>query len=103
VARLGDSFPLPVEVTPFALRPVERALGALGAEPRLRERDGSPFVTDNGNWLVDLRFRGGIADPAALERAIDAVPGVVESGLFIAMANRIVIARPEAIEVRDVR
>ncbi len=91
VERLGSTFALPVEVVPFACAPVGRALERLGAQPRLRLRDGKPFVTDNGNQILDCGFGAGIQDAPALERAIDAVPGVVESGLFIGLAHALVI------------
>ena len=103
VERLG-AFPLPVEVVPFASRPVAEALRALGGEPVLRHGpDGQAFVTDNGNHILDLRFAGGIDDPKRLEPAIDEVPGVVESGLFIALADRLLIGRADGIEERTAR
>ena len=88
VERLGTTFPLPVEIVPFALSTVSRALRRLGCAPQLRMRAGStPFVTDNGNHVLDCRFERGIADARALERAIDEIPGVVESGLFLGLAH----------------
>lgn len=91
VARLGSTFALPVEVVPFARVPVHRSLVALGCEPTLRKRDGRVFSTDNGNEILDCRFAAGIADAAKLEREIDAIPGVVESGLFVGLAHVCVV------------
>jgi ribose 5-phosphate isomerase A len=91
VERLGLRFPLPVEVVPFARTAVERALRALGALPELRRRQGEALRTDNGNEILDCRFPGGIADAPALERELDAIPGIVESGLFIGLAHLLVI------------
>jgi len=103
VPRLGSTFALPVEVAPFARPVVERALARLGCEPRLRSaKDGGRYRTDNHNEILDCRFPDGIADPAALERAIDAIPGVVESGLFIGLAHVLVIGHPDGrAEVRE--
>lgn len=103
VPRLGTSFLLPVEVVPFARPAVGRALKALGALPILRlAEQGAPYMTDNGNEILDCKFEDGIADPAGLERAIDEVPGVVESGLFIGMADVCVVGDEDGTaEVRE--
>lgn len=103
VDRLGLGFLLPVEVTPFALPTVERALRRLGCEPQLRHSEhGSPYTTDNGNRILDCKFPDGIADPRQLELDIDRIPGVVESGLFIDLAHVCVIGDPDGtIEVRE--
>jgi ribose 5-phosphate isomerase A len=77
------TWPVPVEVLPFALRLVERRLIELGGKPVLRlgkMKDG-PVITDNGNFVVDADF-GVIEDPAALAARIDPIPGVVEHGIF---------------------
>jgi len=103
VERLGLRFPLPVEVVPFACAAVARRIAALGASSMLRLRNGrEPFVTDNGNQILDCRFPGGIADPARLERTLDEIPGVVESGLFIGLAQVLVIGDENgSCEVRE--
>ncbi len=101
VERLGTTFPLPVEVVPFARGVVRRALLQLGAEATLRSRDGVAVRTDNGNEILDARFVDGIADTAAMERSIDRIPGVVESGLFVGLAHVLVIGHPDGrVEVR---
>jgi ribose 5-phosphate isomerase A len=64
----------------------------MGATSTLRTRDGKQVaLTDNGNEILDCRFRGGFADAAALERALDEIPGVVESGLFVGLCHVAVI------------
>lgn len=91
VERLGRAFPLPVEVVPFARAVVARRIEALGAECTQRVRSGQPVVTDNGNHVLDCRFRDGIADARALERTLDEIPGLVESGLFVGLAHALLV------------
>jgi ribose 5-phosphate isomerase A len=95
VRRLGTTVPLPVEVVPFAQAPVERALARLGCAPSLRLAEGRPYSTDNGNLILDCHFAQGIADPAGLEKRIAAIPGVVESGLFVGLAHALFIGRED--------
>lgn len=81
------AFPLPVEVIAFARPLIERRLAALGARPALRRgADGSPFVTDEGHQILDAEF-GRIDDPRSLARTLAEMPGVVEHGLFVGMAD----------------
>jgi ribose 5-phosphate isomerase A len=86
VARLGERFPLPVEVVAFARTVCEGRLAALGWRPRLRERDGRPVLTDERNMLLDCT-RDDWSDPATLARDVRAIPGVVEHGFFLGMAS----------------
>jgi ribose 5-phosphate isomerase A len=96
VQRLGTRAPLPVEVVPFAAPFVERRLAALGCVPALRlAQDQTPYLTDNGNHILDCRFSDGIDDAAALERDIAAIPGAVESGLFIGMVHTVIIGEAD--------
>lgn len=92
VARLGTSFMLPVEITPFGQaatrRLVERA-GPCKAFLRATE-DGGPFRTDNGNYILDCRFEKGIANPVTLHRKLSEIPGVVEVGLFLDLCDMVV-------------
>lgn len=97
VQRLGDTFALPVEVVPFALRPVERRLEACGFE--VRRRDGGAYRTDNGNAILDARMPGGISDPGAMETELARIPGVAENGLFVDLADRALLGQPDG-EVR---
>jgi ribose 5-phosphate isomerase A len=91
VARLG-AFPLPVEVTPFGHPATARDLADLGAEVTLRVKDGRPLCTDDGHLLYDCRF-GAIDDPAELERQLRAIPGVVDSGLFVGLVDLLIACR----------
>jgi ribose 5-phosphate isomerase A len=100
VERLGRTRSLPVEVLPFAWRMSARLLTGLGCKPVIRERDGEAFETDNGNYILDSDF-GEIADPAGLERAVKQVPGVVESGLFVGIADVIIVGFDERVEIRE--
>jgi ribose 5-phosphate isomerase A len=92
VKTLGLGWPVPVEVLEVARGTVERALQALGAATTLRSGSGKdgPVITDHGNLVVDAKF-DGIPDPAALARALDAIPGVVEHGLFVGLAAEALI------------
>jgi ribose 5-phosphate isomerase A len=97
VAVLGK-FPLPVEVISFGRTVVEKKILALGGSPKLRMKsDGSPYVTDNGNQILDCSF-GKIADPAALARELNDMPGVVEHGLFIGLAKLALVGRGDRVE-----
>jgi ribose 5-phosphate isomerase A len=97
VPALGK-FPLPVEIISFARTVVENKIAALGASPKLRAKaDGSPFITDNGNQILDCSF-GKIADPAALALALSNIPGIVEHGLFIGLATIALVGRGDRVE-----
>jgi ribose 5-phosphate isomerase A len=101
VSRLGTTFALPVEVVPFALASVARAIARLGCEPKERLREGRGYRTDNGNAILDCSFARGIEDAPALERALRTIPGVVESGLFIGLAHVLVLGKDDGtLEVR---
>ena len=104
VTQLGTRMPVPVEVLPMAAAPVTRALERLGARPALRmgrSKDG-PIVSDQGFWIIDAHFDDGIADPAALDRTLLALPGVLDHGLFINMATDVLVGEPSG-EVRVLR
>lgn len=101
--RLGTGYcrVLPIEVVPFGLPLVERSLRALGLKANLRLREGQPFMTDNGNFTVDLDISAGLDDPAALDSSLRRIPGVVETGLFLSMASTILIEHPDgSVETR---
>jgi ribose 5-phosphate isomerase A len=96
-------FPLPIEITPFGAlatrHAVEAATAAAGspgpAAPR-PGKDGHPFVTDGGHWLLDAQLQR-IADPEGLARRLSAIPGVMEHGLFIGLAWTAIVAGPDGV------
>jgi len=89
VANLGK-FSLPVEVTQFGWEMTRRQISALGCEPTLRCKNNHPFITDNGNYILDCDF-GKIHDAKNLNHTLNMIPGVVENGLFVNMADTMVI------------
>ncbi|MCZ8511056.1 ribose-5-phosphate isomerase RpiA [Paenibacillus filicis] len=93
VQRLG-AFPLPVEVVPFAWEVTARRIERLGCHPRLRLADKGTFLTDNGNFILDCDC-GLIAEPAVLNRKLKELTGVVDTGLFIGMADTVIIGASE--------
>lgn len=94
VHRLGLPFPLPVEIVPFGWRTTQRHLEKLGWPSPLRQRTEQPFLTDNGNYVVDLHIPE-IADPATLESSLTEIPGVVECGLFLRMTSLLITGTNE--------
>jgi ribose 5-phosphate isomerase A len=100
VEKLGSQDPLPVEVVAFGWGRTCGELSALGCDPQLRMSEGGkPFLTDSGNYLLDCRFLRGIHDPPALAARIKGITGVVEHGLFLGIVHRVVVARPDGIEI----
>ncbi|MCQ2069933.1 MAG: ribose-5-phosphate isomerase RpiA [archaeon] len=95
VENLGTKEPLPVEVLQFGHTKTAYALKRQGCEPVLRMKDGAPFVTDGGNYIYDCRFPEGIKTAFFLQSAIDSIPGVVECGLFLNIAEAVVVAHPD--------
>lgn len=101
VAHLG-AFPLPIEVVAFGLkatiRAIEKAAAELGLNPSITVRSGgaAPFITDNGNPVIDASF-GRIPDPEALAERLAGIPGIVEHGLFIGLADLALVASPDGV------
>ncbi|WP_066118570.1 ribose-5-phosphate isomerase RpiA [Geminocystis sp. NIES-3709] len=92
VDELGSTFLLPVEVIPMAVTPVMRQLEELGGKPELRMgiKKAGPVVTDQGNLVIDVKF-DRIDNPAELEMKINNLPGVLENGLFVGVADVILV------------
>lgn len=88
VDTLG-AFPLPVEVVPFGMEMTQKYLEVLGGSPKLRQHNGSPYQTDNGNYIFDCSFQK-ITHPGELERDLNLIPGVVDNGLFVGMADIVI-------------
>ncbi|MBD2023123.1 ribose-5-phosphate isomerase RpiA, partial [Leptolyngbya sp. FACHB-711] len=91
VDRLG-AFPLPIEVLPMAMTPVMKAIEKLGGQPEIRmavKKDG-PVITDQGNLIIDVKF-GTIDNPAELEKTLNNIPGVLDNGLFVGVADIVLV------------
>ena len=96
VARLGTKAPLPVEVVPWSHPLIARCLQERGLAPALRLcAPDVPFVTDNGNWVIDARFPTGIDDARATECWLNALPGVVENGLFLGLTHLVIVGQDD--------
>ena len=103
-SKLADRLdaPVPLAVLPEAWSPVAGAVRDLDGEPALREGTGKdgPVVTDDGNLVLDCDF-GPIEDPGALAGSLSTVPGVVEHGLFVGMADAVYVGAEDGVEVRE--
>lgn len=98
VDKLG-MFPVPLEVIPEARRAVSKHVEQFDGVPALRMakmKDG-PVITDNGNFIVDVQFKS-IEDPLYLERELNAIPGVVENGIFAGIVDEVLVGTPEGIK-----
>ncbi|EMA60552.1 ribose-5-phosphate isomerase A [Halorubrum distributum JCM 13561] len=95
--------PVPVEVLPAGRTAVAAAVREAGGEPTLRraERKDGPVVTDNGNLVLDCEF-GEVADPAALSATLSSIPGAVEHGLFVGLADEIHVGTESGVRVDEV-
>jgi len=99
VEILGTKSPLPIEVTRFGHGRTRKHLEELGCRPELKG-GAEPFITDNGNIIYNCRFER-IDDPDELDIKLKNIPGVVETGLFLKMATKVVIAGKNGIEIRE--
>ena len=100
VRFLGEnSHPVPIEVLPFAAPVVIRKIKEIGGKPILRESDKKvgPIITDNGNAIIDVIF-GLIHEPAELNSKLKFLPGVVETGLFVKMADLVYLGEPSGVK-----
>jgi ribose 5-phosphate isomerase A len=102
VNKLGTTQPLPVEVTPWEYESHVPFFRSLGGEPTLRQNKekGGTYITDNKNYIYDVRFAGGIPDAVELEKKLKSHPGIVETGLFIGIAAVALIAGENGVEER---
>lgn len=101
VQRLATRAPLPVEVIPFGWRTHLQFIADLGARADLRIKDGDPFITDGGHYILDCTFPDGIADAVLIESALRSRSGVVDTGLFLGMAETVVIAGGTGVQVKQ--
>jgi ribose 5-phosphate isomerase A len=94
VKQLGEGV-LPVEVLPFLWRSTAERLTALGLSLVIRGGEETPYVTDNGNVILDVTVAEGIKNPAELALELKQVTGVVEHGLFVGMTDTVIVAGPD--------
>lgn len=99
VSRLGTRSPLPVEVTQFGWKYLAGWLAALGCRPQLRGSEAQPFVTDNGNYILDCTFPQGIVQPVELAKTLSRQPGIVEHGLFLGMTTQAIVAGADGFSI----
>ncbi len=97
VKNLNLSFPLPVEVLPNAWKHVQEVISGINGSSTLRmaTKKAGPVVTDQGNLILDVFFKGGIKNPKEIEMAINNIPGVLENGLFIDLTDKVLVGRIE--------
>lgn len=96
VEHLCQKASLPVEIVKFSHEATMRRLSKLGCVPKLRVRDGDVFVTDNGNYIADCKFPR-IDNPAKMESDLNLVPGVVDNGLFVGLASKVIVASMDGV------
>lgn len=100
VDKLGTESPLPVEIAPFGWTSCKEWIAQLGCVPTLRTVEGKPYKTDNQNYLLECRFKG-IDDALELDSNLHKIPGVVETGLFLEMACKIIVGKESGSEVLE--
>ena len=96
VKSLGIDFPLPVEVVKYEWEATKKALERFNCEISLRKIMNDPYITDNGNYILDCEF-DRIHDPEQMEIDINLIPGVVENGLFIGLADRVIVGGSQGV------
>jgi len=96
--RLGEKWALPIEVIKFAVDLEKEFLESIGGNPILRMKNGEPFITDEGNYILDTNF-GVIKNPESLAEQLNSRAGIVEHGLFIGLAAMVIVAKNDGVEV----
>ena len=102
---LGTNFPLPVEIVRFGWEATQTAVNRVCGKSTLRQNaaqggDASPLITDNGNYILDCHF-DGIPAPAEVELQLNNIPGVVENGIFVNRADKIIIGMSSSIQYME--
>ena len=97
VQNLNQSFPLPVEVLPNAWKQVQEVISEMNGISTLRmaKKKAGPVVTDQGNLVLDVLFKDGIKNPKDIEMSINNIPGVLENGLFVDLADKVLVGKIE--------
>ncbi len=99
VKNLGEKNPVPVEIIPFSYDYIAGILESLGSKTKLRKsKAGGPFVTDNGNYILDADF-GIIEKPSKLEKRLNQVPGVIDNGIFIDLLDQLFIGYEDSCKI----
>ena len=96
VKSLGIDFPLPVEVVKYGWKATKKSLEEFGCNVELRTIMDQPYITDNGNYILDCEFNR-IEDPEELEKEINNIPGVIENGLFIGLVDDVIVGSKRGI------
>jgi ribose 5-phosphate isomerase A len=101
VEKLASISLIPIEVLPFSLGVVQRKIKDMGIEPIVREaaKKMGPVVTDNGNFLVDLKFPKPIDNPAKVATDLKMIPGVLETGLFVDMTDEVHVGKEDGVSI----
>ncbi len=92
VKKLGERGKLPVEVVKYGWKRTGEKIGSMLGEAKLREIEGKPFLTDSGNYILDVFLEEAISDPEDTSLMLNSVPGVVENGIFYKMADEVIVA-----------
>lgn len=93
VTQLG-AFPLPLEISPYAYQATFHHLEKAGYAPKIRKTSFGHFLTDSGHMTFDLQLTSPITDPYALDRSLKSIPGVLETGLFLRLATKVIVGHP---------
>jgi len=97
VKNLGEKFPVPIEVIPFAWKHVKTKLKT-PKDAILRSKDDKTYVTDNGNYILDVRF-DSISNPVKLEQELNSITGVVENGIFTKNISKVIVGKEDSVTV----
>lgn len=97
--QLGN-YPVPIEVIPFGWRITSRYIERLGCEAEIRKSMNSIFISDNGNYILDCKF-GNISNPVSLHSELKMTPGVIETGLFIDMTDKVILGQEKGVVIID--
>ena len=98
---LGEKFYVPVEVIKKGIKPVSIYIEELGAEVKQRiNKDGTPYLTDENNYILQCYFKDKIDNPSELSNKLSSIAGIVEHGLFVSMANRVVVSGAEGVYIK---
>jgi ribose 5-phosphate isomerase A len=99
VSRIGEKYPIPVEVPPFSWQLVKHGLEQAGGKVVLRKKDGQPAVSSHGSWILDVTFEPRL-DAATLDDLLNSTPGVVEHGIFRGLARGVFMAENGSVTQR---